>query len=163
MVPGGGQLPADFYVLKAPEWVHAIALTDDEQIVLVEQYRHGIDTVTLEIPGGMTDSGEDPAEAAKRELLEETGYSSESWQFLGKVSSNPAILTNYTHLYLAENCTKTASQHMDGHEDIKLHTMPIQTFLSHVKDGVVHHSIVVAAVSKLLLKYPELLKTEEEK
>ena len=141
-----------FYVLRAPEWINIIALTADDEIVLVEQYRAGINEVTLEIPGGMVDEGESPAEAARRELLEETGFSSESWTFLGKTSSNPAILSNFTHLYLAENCEKTAIQHTDGSEDIQFHTMPMADFLELVSQGIVHHSIVLAAVTQYLLK-----------
>lgn len=156
VLPDGTNNPALFYVLNAPEWINVIALTGDNQILLVEQYRHGIHETTLEIPGGMVDSGENPEEAAKRELLEETGFSSDSWVFLGKTSSNPAILSNYTHLYLAKNCVKTASQQTDGHEDIKIHTMPLVDFLQLVDDGIVHHSIVLAAVTKLLLKHPDL-------
>jgi ADP-ribose pyrophosphatase len=156
VLPDGTNNPALFYVLHAPEWINVIALTGDNQILLVEQYRHGIHETTLEIPGGMADGGENPADTAKRELLEETGYSSGSWESLGKTSSNPAILSNYTHLYLAKNCVKTAPPQPDGHEDIKIHKMPLEEFLRLTADGVVHHSIVLAAVTKLLLKYPDL-------
>lgn len=152
--PGGDQKPADFYVLNAPEWINVIALTPDRKIVLVEQYRHGVDETTLEIPGGMVDPGESPEEAARRELLEETGYSSGNWSYLGKTSSNPAILSNFTHIYLAGECVKTAEQQTDGHEDIKMHVIPLEEFLEHVDQGVVHHSIVLAAVAKYLLKFP---------
>lgn len=156
MMPAGSKTPANFYVLNAPEWINVIALTKKQEIVLVEQYRHGVDTITLEIPGGMTDPGETPMEAARRELSEETGYSSSTWSSLGKVSSNPAILTNYTHLYVAEECEQTLNQHTDGHEDINVHILPVGRFLKLVETGDIHHSIVVAAVAKLFLKRPEL-------
>lgn len=151
--PEEDKAPGDFFILDAPEWVNVLALTEDNRFILVEQYRHGIDRVTLEIPGGMADPNEKPAGAAKRELEEETGYSSKNWQPLGKVSSNPAILTNYTHLYLATGCRKTASQQSDGFEDIKIHTVEEDLFYQLVEEGVIHHSIVVAAVAKYLLKF----------
>ena len=155
VLPDAGSDAANFYVLEAPEWINVIALTDENDIVLVEQYRHGVDESTLEIPGGMVDAGEEPIEAAKRELLEETGFEAGRWETLGKASSNPAILSNFTHLYRATDCKKTAPQQTDGHEDIKVHTMPLSEFLDLVEDDVVHHSIVLAVVAKYLLKYPE--------
>jgi len=153
VLPDAGENAANFYVLDAPEWINVIALTDEKEIVLVEQYRHGVDESTLEIPGGMVDAGETPIEAAGRELLEETGYESDAWEALGKASSNPAILTNFTHLFLASGCRKTGPQQTDGHEDINVHTMPLSEFLSLVENDVVHHAIVLAGVAKYLLKY----------
>ncbi|MGM0458664.1 MAG: NUDIX hydrolase [Bacteroidota bacterium] len=156
VIPDGGSQPANFYVLNAPEWINVIALTGNNEVVLVEQYRHGIDETTLEIPGGMVDAGEDPLEAARRELSEETGYATDQWEKLGETSSNPAILSNYTHLYLAKNCKRTSEQATDGHEDIDVHVMPLKRFMELVDDGTVHHAIVVAAVARLLLRYPGL-------
>ena len=147
----GQTLTHPFYVLQAPEWINIIALTPDNSIVLVEQYRVGVDEVTLELPGGMVDKGEAPLEAAKRELLEETGYSSGSWEMIGKTSSNPAILSNFTHLYIASGCEKTAPQHTDGSEDIAVRVIPMDDFLHLVREGTVHHAIVLAAVAKYLL------------
>ncbi|TVQ66360.1 MAG: NUDIX hydrolase [Balneolaceae bacterium] len=151
LIPENRDKTVPFYVLKAPEWINVIALTADEQIVLVEQYRAGIDAPSVEIPGGMTDPGEDPLTAAKRELLEETGYSSGHWTKIGITSSNPAILSNYTHLYLAESCEQTAEQMTDGNEDIAVHLLPFSHFLDLIRDGTVHHAIVLAAVSHYLL------------
>ena len=151
LIPDQKRTPSDFYVLDAPEWINIIALTPENEILLVEQYRAGIDEPTLEIPGGMVDSGEEPIEAAKRELLEETGFESKNWSTFGKTSSNPAILNNFTHLYLALDCIKTDEQKMDGTEDILLHQLPLNYFLELVQNGTVHHSIVLAAVTHLLL------------
>lgn len=142
-----------FYILHAPEWINVMALTPQKEIVLVEQYRAGIHQPTLEIPGGMADRGENPEETARRELLEETGFSSRRWTHLGTVSSNPAIMTNHTHLFLAEECTKAELQNTDASEDIAVHTLPVADFLKLVKNGVVHHALVVAAVTHLMMHF----------
>lgn len=140
-----------FYVLDAPAWINVIALTPRQEVLLVEQYRYGTEQPTLEIPGGMVDEGEDPQEAAKRELLEETGYRSNQWRSLGKVSANPAIMTNYTHLYVAEECEFVGSVNPDSHERIIVHKKPMDKFLKLVHDGTIHHAIVLAAVARFLL------------
>lgn len=128
-----------------------IALTPEKEVVLVEQYRFGIQEPTLEIPGGMVDAPESPLEGAKRELLEETGYVSEEWTNLGKVSANPAIQDNFTHLFLARNCRFKGAKNPDTHERINVHKLSIDRFLNLVKDGTIHHAIVVAAVGIFLL------------
>ncbi len=146
------QNAGDFYVLEAPEWINVIPITTQNEVVLVEQYRYGIEAPTLEIPGGMVDAGEDPQEAAGRELLEETGYKAGSWQSLGKVSANPAIMSNFTHMYLAESCCFEGAENPDTHERINVNLLPMEEFLDLVADGTIHHSIVVAAVARYLLK-----------
>lgn len=146
------QNEGEFYVLQAPEWVNVIPITMKEEVVLVEQYRYGIEQPTLEIPGGMVDSGELPDDTAARELLEETGYKSGNWSSLGKVSSNPAIMNNFTHLYLAKGCKYVEVQSPDQHERINVHLLPIDTFMEYIADGTIHHSIMVAAVTKYLLR-----------
>jgi 8-oxo-dGTP pyrophosphatase MutT (NUDIX family) len=151
MILESEQKKATFSIIDAPEWMNVIPLTSDNEIVLVEQYRYGIEEPTLELPGGMVDAGETHDETARRELLEETGYAGNSWNYLGKVSSNPAFLTNYTHLYVAENCRKVQKQQLDGNERINTHIMPLDNFLELVRNGTVHHSLVVAAVAKYLL------------
>ena len=142
---------ATFSIIEAPEWMNVIPLTSENEIVLVEQFRYGIEEPTLELPGGMVDAGETHDETARRELLEETGYAGDTWSYLGKVSSNPAFLTNYTHLYVVQNCRKVQEQQLDGNERINIHTMPLDDFLKMVHEGTVHHSLVVAAVAKYLL------------
>src|SRR5882724_8370431 len=95
----------DFFVFDAVNWVNVIAVTPDQKLVMVEQYRHGSDTVELEIPGGMMDAGEtDPVVSAVRELREETGYEGENARVLSRVFANPAIMTNTCFTILIENC-----------------------------------------------------------
>jgi 8-oxo-dGTP pyrophosphatase MutT (NUDIX family) len=142
---------ATFSVIKAPDWMNVIPLTPENEIVLVEQYRYGIEQPTLELPGGIVDPGETPLETSKRELLEETGYAGDEPIDLGKVSSNPAMLTNFTHTFVIKNCKRVQEQKLDGNERINVHLMPLDDFLEMVNRGEVHHSLVVAAVAKFLL------------
>lgn len=155
-------LESDFYIIDAPAWVNVIAVTGEQQLILVEQFRHGIEELTWEIPGGVTDPGETPEDTARRELREETGFVSECWTALGSLSSNPAILNNRTYLYLAEACIREGNQQLDANEYITVREYPVQDFLRMVRDGKVHHSIVVAAVARWLLQRPELIRNIEE-
>ena len=140
-----------FSILDCPEWVNVIALAQNGDIILVEQYRFGIEQPSLELPGGICDPGEDILETAKRELLEETGYSSDEWISLGKVAANPAMQNNYNHTYLAKGCIKTEEQDLDESERIHVHTMELVKFLDMVGRGEVTHSLMVAAIGKFLL------------
>src|ERR1700690_3038825 len=116
----------DFYVLDSVNWVNVIAVTPDRQLVMVEQYRHGSNTVELEIPGGMMDPGEtDPVATAVRELREETGYEGENARVLGRIWSNPAILSNITYTVLVENCRLKHGVQFDYAEDLVTHLVPL--------------------------------------
>ncbi len=142
---------ATFSILEAPDWINVIALTPDNEIVLVEQYRYGIEKPTLELPGGVCDEGENPKVTCIRELAEETGFSSDEWIYLGNVSSNPAMQTNYTHTYIAKNCIKASDQKLDGNERINVHVLPLEHFLRLIRDGEIKHSLMVAAIGKFVL------------
>ncbi|TNE73669.1 NUDIX hydrolase [bacterium] len=141
-----------FYSIKAPDWINVIAQTTSGEIILVKQYRHGIDAVTLEIPGGAIDKNEDPLLAAKRELLEETGYESDNWTFLGKTAVNPAFMTNYTHLFYAKDCKLVSAQDLDEMEEIEILSVSEQEFLDWIKSGKIDHSLIWAGVAQWLLK-----------
>jgi len=143
---------ADFFALEAPDWVNVIAITEDHQVILVRQYRHGIHEISLEIPGGVIDENvAEPLQAAKLELQEETGYTATKWTSLGSVSSNPALFTNRCHLFLAEGCILNQATDFDEHERIETELMSIPDFLGAVKSGEIHHALVVSAVSRFLL------------
>lgn len=149
----------DFFVIEAPDWINVAAVTADDKIILVEQYRHGIEKPTLELPGGVIDyADENPITAAKRELAEETGYTAVKWTSLGKVSANPAIMNNWCHLFLAEDCMLTDPLSPDEYEEIAVQLMSRKTFLENIRKGGIHHSLVVAAVSKLGLLKPDWLR-----
>ena len=132
-------------VLESPDWVNVVALTPAGRVLLIRQFRHGREEITLEIPGGMVDKGESPETAAKRELKEETGYEAERWHCLGQVTPNPAFLDNMCHTYLALNAVQTSSPSFEGTEDIEVLTADPDELADMVKDGRITHSLVVAA------------------
>ncbi|MEM6797482.1 MAG: NUDIX hydrolase, partial [Acidobacteriota bacterium] len=134
-----------YRVLEMPRWVNVVALTPGQEAVLVEQFRHGIASMTLEIPGGMVDAGEDPAAAASRELLEETGYAGDPPIFLGEVHPNPAIQDNLCATYLVENASLAAPPSPDEGEHIAVHLAPRGNLPELVRAGRITHSLVVAA------------------
>src|SRR5678816_3567328 len=124
-----------FSLIEAVDWVNVIALTPDERVVLLRQYRVGIDKVCLEIPGGMVDPGEDAPTAAARELVEETGYTASTWRHLGKVAPNPAIQNNYLHSFLALGATCTHEQRLEGSEIVTVETVPLREVSELLRRG----------------------------
>ncbi|HUH20135.1 NUDIX hydrolase [Albibacterium sp.] len=118
-MPSGYVVP-EYYVLEYPNWVNAVALTADNQFILVRQYRHGSSSTVLEIPGGVIDDGENKLEAVKRELLEETGYSFDSFDEICELFPNPATSNNITTTYLAKGGVKFQNQQLDLQEEIQL-------------------------------------------
>ena len=140
-----GEREANFFVIENPDWVNIIALTKEMQVVLIEQYRQGIENVILEIPGGMIDAGETPEAAARRELLEETGYASDEFVYLGKSHPNPAINNNTLHHFLALNVEKIEEVAFDEHESVVTRHAPLPEIPALIKSGAISHSLVVAA------------------
>jgi ADP-ribose pyrophosphatase len=137
----------DFYVLDTVGWVNVIALTPAGELVMVQQYRFGSQTVELEIPGGMMDPGEtDPVATAVRELREETGYAGENARLLGKIWSNPAILNNQTYTVLVENCRLQHEVEFDHGEDLATLLVPAADIPQLVADEKISHSLVVVAL-----------------
>ena len=140
----------DFYVLAAPDWVNIIPLTEDQHVVMVRQFRHGIEDFTLEIPGGMVDA-EDPSpmHAARREMVEESGYDSEDIIELGKVHPNPAIQGNYCHTFLARRVRAGLKHELDTTEETEVVLVPLASIKELIADGTITHALVIAAFSFL--------------
>ena len=134
-----------FFVIENPNWVNVIALTKDEKVVLIEQYRQGVEGIILEIPGGMIDENEEPETAARRELLEETGFSAQEIIFLGKSSPNPALQSNTMFHFLAVGCEKTHETALDEHESMITKLVALDEIKDLILDGKITHSLAVAA------------------
>jgi ADP-ribose pyrophosphatase len=133
-------------VLKCPDWVNVVALTTEQRVILVRQFRFGTWSNTLEIPGGMVDSSEDPQAAAVRELEEETGFVPGSVVFLGTSLPNPALQTNRLHSYLARDYRPVHAGHQDASEDIEVVLVDRNEIARLVKSGEISHSLVLAAL-----------------
>lgn len=146
-----------FVVLDTPQWVNIIPVTERGTVVFIRQYRHGTDSITLEIPGGMVEHGEDPCLAAMRECLEETGFSSPvNAEYLGKVHPNPAFMNNECLMYVWFGCALTGTPQFDTHEQIEWEEVPLNALHSLVADGSITHSLVLTALYYFALKYPHL-------
>lgn len=146
-LPDGGINP-EFYILEYPDWVNVIPVTTDGEIVLVRQYRHGIQQTRLELCAGVVEPGEDPEIGARRELLEETGYSGGRWEKIMTLSPNASVNNNFTHCYLATGVEKTSLQHLDKTEDIEVVLLTPDEVFTLLQEGEFLQALMVAPLWK---------------
>ena len=136
-----GKIITPYYVYEFPTWVTALALTEDKQVVMIKQYRHGIKDTIIEIPGGcVDDTDKNFEEAIARELLEETGFTFSKYEYLGKISPNPSTNDNWMHMYLATGGKKTGMQSLDHNEEIEV----VLFSIDELKKLINEHQIVQA-------------------
>ncbi len=144
-LPTGAEMD-EFHVAEVPDWSLAVALTDDGQAVLVEQYRYPVDRTALEFAAGVIGEGETPLEAARRELLEETGYAADEWTALGPCAVEPARHTNYGHLFVARGARRVQAPALDETEDLQVRLVPAADLAGLIERGDIVHGLHVAAV-----------------
>ena len=132
-----------FYSIDSPDWVNVVALTPEREVVMVRQYRQGSRDLTLETPGGMVDPGESPADAARRELLEETGYAADEIVALGSVNPNPALFSNRLHGFLARGARCVADVRNDSTEETHVELVPFDSLRDGIREGRFDHALVL--------------------
>jgi len=152
-----GRIVDPYYVFEYPDWATAMAVTEDNKVVLIRQYRHAIGKVLLEVPGGVIDATDTTPELAmKRELLEETGYAFSEIYSLGAVSHNPSTSTNLTHMFLALGGKKVQEQQLDYNEEIEVLLFDIAEVEQMLRDHQFLQSLHVSCLFYGLMKYREL-------
>lgn len=140
----------DATIFEFRSWANIVALTRTGEVVLVRQYRHGVRDVLLEFPGGVVEDGEAPLAGAKRELLEETGFTASQWVEVGKLYPNPALQTNTLYCYLALDAEKVGGQNLDAGEDIEIHLMPLDELVDLAKRGEFPHALMNSVLFSVL-------------
>jgi len=149
----GGKLVDPYYVFEFPTWVGAVPVTEDGKIIMVRQYRHALGETCLEIPGGcVDDTDKDFESAAARELLEETGYSFSSYDYLGKISPNPSTNTNLLHMFLARGGKKIKAQELDENEEIEVVLLTVDELKQLLKENKIIQSMHVTCIMYALMK-----------
>ena len=143
-----GVVNDEYYVLEYPTWVNVIAVTNGGEYVFIRQYRHGLGETCMEIVAGVCEEGEQPEAAARRELMEETGYAGGTWRELMTVSANTSTMTNLTHCFLATGVERAGGQHLDRTEDIEVHLLTEEEAFALLSGDKIRQSLMAAPLWK---------------
>ena len=147
VLPGGAEME-EFHVIEYPNWAATICLDEQNELVMVEQYRHGIQRPSLEFPAGVIEKDEEPLIGAQRELLEETGYVSSSWTSLGRCSTDPSNHSNYAYFFLAERSSFQQSPTLDLEEELCTRKISVDDLPRLIENGTIIHGLHIAAIMK---------------
>ena len=151
-----GKIIYPYYVYEFPDWVSALALTEEGKVVMVRQYRHGIQETIIEVPGGCVDDTDKSfQEAVARELLEETGYAFNAYEYLGKISPNPSTNNNWMHMFLATGGVKVKEQELDHNEDIEVKLLSLDELEELVNENKIVQSLHLSTITYGLKKLSE--------
>jgi 8-oxo-dGTP pyrophosphatase MutT (NUDIX family) len=150
-LPTGREIP-DYWISEFPSWVNVVAVTKNDELVVVRQYRPGLGAVHYEIPAGVVDDGEDVETAARRELLEETGFGGGRWSVLTVLSANPALQNNLTTTYLAEGVERVAEPAPETTEDLRVHLVKVADAVRLVDNRDMVQALHIAPLLRYLLR-----------
>lgn len=143
-----GVIHDEYYVLEYPTWVNIIARTRDGKYVMVEQYRHGLQEIFTELVAGIAEPGEQPIEAARRELLEETGYGNGEWRLNMVICANPGSQNNLTYSFIAEGVEKISEQHLDTTEDVEVKLLDESEVIDLISSDKMKQALMAAPLWK---------------
>jgi 8-oxo-dGTP pyrophosphatase MutT (NUDIX family) len=149
-LPSGREI-ADYWISEYPPWVNVVAVTADDRLVMVRQYRPGIGEVHYEIPAGVAEEGEDLESAARRELLEETGFGKGRWSVITRLSANPALQNNVTTTFLAEGVEPVSPPAPEATEDLRVHLVKVHDVLGLFDQGEMIQALHAAPLLRYLL------------
>ena len=144
-----GRVNPEYYVVEYPDWVTVIAVTRDGKFVMERQYRHAVGMTCYELPCGVMEAGETPLEAARRELMEETGYGKGEWKELMQITPNPSSMSNFTHCFVAEGVERCGNPHLDATEELEVHLLEKDEVLTLLRENRLIQSLMISP----LLKY----------
>jgi ADP-ribose pyrophosphatase len=154
-----GKIVDPYYVIEYMHWATAVCLLDDENVVMIKQYRHALGQVCLELPGGCVEDGEAHEAGVKREVLEETGYEFEEAIYLGDTSPNPSTNNNLLHMFLLRSGKNTHQQSLDANEDIRVEIIPLKELVEKLWKNEIISSM---HVTNILLALKHLGKISYE-
>ena len=151
-LPSGAIVP-EWFILEFPDWINIIAITKEGKFVMENQYRHALGQTHYELAAGVVDPGETPLEAAKRELIEETGYGGGEWQLFMTASPNPTNHTNLSYTFLATGVEKLTGQHLEATEDINVDIFTEDEVRELLLSGQIIQALHLAPLWKYFCKF----------